>query len=265
MNHPRTIRFAGKPMRTLGFSLALALAAPAMVFAENTPENEDEASSALAEQVENGDLITTSGNGENTPASGDAGKDAIPDPLAAQETGETASPDERSDTLKQDSNEDTALVDSDETSSDDTSMADAQPVDAPTTDSSIADSTSTDAPTDNTMQSDTAVPDAMTDTEVAVAAGSDTTEPVSNSDASIDTSADAGITSKVETELASTSGVDVETRNGVITLTGEVPSFEEKMRVARAAAMVDGARQVDASQLDIADTAAVAASDEGED
>ena len=279
MNHPRTIR-------TLGFSLALALATPALVFAERAPTNDNKAGSPLAEQVENGDLITTSGNGENTPASGDAGKDAIPDPLAAQARGKTASPDTRSDSMKQDSSEDDGLVNSrydttDSSSGDETSMADsstdydstddssladdsmrddstdsssmADTTVTPNSDSSIADSTSTDAAMDDSMKSE-AKP--MRETNVNSMASTNASE------ATVDTMADAGITRQVKTDLASTSGVEVKTRNGVITLTGEVASLDEKMRIARAAAIVSGARQVDVSDLDIAGNAAVAASDE---
>ncbi len=260
-------------IRTLGFSLALALASPALVFAANNPEDDEKSGSSLAEQVENGDLITTSGNGENTPASGDAGKDAIPDPLAAQETGKQASPDERSDTLKEDGSED-----------DEMQMIDSEIARAGA-DSSIADSTAADAPMDDTLKSEsldarteTVVTDTETATETAggVAATTSNFEtetgtetamaaPIASTsgfEAPVDTTADAGITSQVKTGLASTTGVDVDTRNGVIVLTGEVASFEEKMRIARAAAMVDGARQVDVSALDITGTAAVAASDE---
>jgi len=232
MKHSRTAL-------SLGLSFALALATPALVFAENTPDDQDKTSS-LAEQVENGDLITTSGNGENTPASGDVGKDAIPDPLAAQESGQTATPDERATTpvdMKSDS-DDAQFVDSDYTDRSDSS------------DNSIVEATN-----ENTDRMNSAVSEASMDTDVA------STSVEISTVSPVDLSRDASITSQARTGLASTPAIEVETRNGVISLSGEVASFDEKMRIARAAAMIDGAHQVDVSNLTIT-TSAIASSEE---
>jgi|GEM_PF-3786975 len=190
-------------IRGLGFSIALALTASNASYASvgdtNHPKNDPVAQTDsvmrdgennLTDQVENGDLITTSGNGENSPASGDVGKNAY--------TGATPTRTENA----------------------------ATPV-----------------PRDSMGNQD----------ETTEVAGSTT----------ITTSDDTTVTTAVKTELAGTAGVNVSTKDGVVSLSGSVSSDAEKMRISKLAAEVDGVTQVDVSNLMVNDMGVdVAASDD---
>lgn len=71
-----------------------------------------------------------------------------------------------------------------------------------------------------------------------------------------DKAADAWITTKVKTELATAqhvkaSDIHVETNDGVVTLSGVVASNDEKMLAVRTAEAVKGVNSVDASRLQV--------------
>ncbi len=162
-------------IRNLALSISLVLASSSAAFAYVGGDKHDQIKSdtetTLTDKVENGDLITTAGNGENSAASGDVGKNAY--------TGAT--------------HEDDA----------------------------------------------TKVADSM-------AATDDTT-----------------VTAAVKTEIAGTDGVNVSTTDGVVMLSGSVSSNEEKMRLAKVAAEVEGVKQVDVSNLLVNDSGVdIATSDE---
>lgn len=75
-----------------------------------------------------------------------------------------------------------------------------------------------------------------------------------------DKTADAWITTKVKSELATTKGIKstditVKTQDGVVTLTGTATSSAEKTRAEQVARKVKGVKSVDASGLTVSDTA----------
>jgi hyperosmotically inducible periplasmic protein len=75
-----------------------------------------------------------------------------------------------------------------------------------------------------------------------------------------DKTADAWITTKVKSELATTKNVkstdiSVATMDGVVTLTGTATSSAEKAKVEQVAKAVKGVKSVDASGLTVSDTA----------
>ncbi|MHA6204455.1 BON domain-containing protein [Dyella soli] len=75
-----------------------------------------------------------------------------------------------------------------------------------------------------------------------------------------DKTADAWITTKVKSELASTKGVkstdiSVSTMDGVVNLTGTAISATEKAKVEQVAKKVKGVKSVDSSGLMVSDTA----------
>jgi hyperosmotically inducible protein len=75
-----------------------------------------------------------------------------------------------------------------------------------------------------------------------------------------DKTADAWITTKVKSELATTKGVSstditVATMDGVVTVTGTATSAAEKAKIAHVAQKVKGVKSVDTSGLTVSDTA----------
>ena len=75
-----------------------------------------------------------------------------------------------------------------------------------------------------------------------------------------DKTADAWITTKVKSELATTKGVSstdltVTTNDGVVTVTGTATSASEKTKVAHVAGKVKGVKSVDTSGLTVSDAA----------
>ncbi|WP_114238659.1 BON domain-containing protein [Dyella sp. C9] len=75
-----------------------------------------------------------------------------------------------------------------------------------------------------------------------------------------DKTADAWITTKVKSELATTKGIkstdiSVSTMDGVVSLTGTTASATEKNKVEQVAKGVKGVKSVDASGLTVSDTA----------
>jgi hyperosmotically inducible protein len=75
-----------------------------------------------------------------------------------------------------------------------------------------------------------------------------------------DKTADAWITTKVKSELATTKGVSstdltVTTNDGVVTVTGTATSATEKTKVAQVARKVKGVKSVDTTGLTVSDTA----------
>ncbi|WP_199096744.1 BON domain-containing protein [Dyella sp. ASV21] len=75
-----------------------------------------------------------------------------------------------------------------------------------------------------------------------------------------DKTADAWITTKVKSELATTKGIkstdiSVNTTDGVVALTGTATSSMEKAKVEQIAKKVKGVKSVDASGLTVSDTA----------
>lgn len=72
-----------------------------------------------------------------------------------------------------------------------------------------------------------------------------------------DKTTDAWITATVKSEFGSTkgipaTGISVNTRDGVVTLSGNVGNAREKFQAMRVARMVKGVKSVDASRLNIA-------------
>ncbi|WP_430388095.1 BON domain-containing protein [Dyella sp. 20L07] len=75
-----------------------------------------------------------------------------------------------------------------------------------------------------------------------------------------DKTADAWITAKVKSELATTKGIkstdiSVATMDGVVSLTGTASSATEKTKVEQVAKKVKGVKGVDGSGLTVSDTA----------
>jgi hyperosmotically inducible protein len=75
-----------------------------------------------------------------------------------------------------------------------------------------------------------------------------------------DKTADAWITTKVKSELATTKGIkstdiSVSTMDGVVSITGTATSATEKAKVAQVAKNVKGVKSVDTSGLTVSDTA----------
>lgn len=75
-----------------------------------------------------------------------------------------------------------------------------------------------------------------------------------------DKTADAWITTKVKSELATTKGIkstdiSVTTADGVVTLTGTATSAAEKAKAEQVAKKVKGVKSVDGSGLTVSDTA----------
>ncbi len=71
-----------------------------------------------------------------------------------------------------------------------------------------------------------------------------------------DKAADAWITTKVKSELASTKGIksteiSVSTNDGVVTLTGSIPTAKEKAKAVRVAKHVKGVKSVESSSLNV--------------
>ncbi|GGY15486.1 phospholipid-binding protein [Rhodanobacter panaciterrae] len=71
-----------------------------------------------------------------------------------------------------------------------------------------------------------------------------------------DKAADAWITTKVKSEFGTTKGIkataiSVSTNDGVVTLSGNVGSQDEKMHAERVAQLVKGVKSVDVSRLTV--------------
>jgi hyperosmotically inducible protein len=93
-----------------------------------------------------------------------------------------------------------------------------------------------------------------------VAAQEDAMQKQSNNQTVPDKTADAWITTKVKSELATTKGVSstdisVTTTDGVVVVTGTANSAAEKTTVAQVARKVKGVKSVDTSGLTISDAA----------